>query len=159
MIDVAPNTEERVELNTEERINERIRREIEVRVLYYAQRPEEIDSRLAELDEEWDVERVLETNAGVISLFALGIATFRRRWLVVPAVVAGFLVQHAIQGWCPPVPIIRRMGIRTTKEINHERFALKALRGDFRDMMPEPQADAQSRAGKALQAAELYVWP
>lgn len=159
MIDVAPNTEERVESNTDERINERIRRELEARVLYYAQRPQEIDSRLAELDEEWDVERVLEANAGIVSLFGLGLAVFRRRWLVLPALVAGFLVQHAIQGSCPPAGIVRRLGIRTTKEINHERFALKALRGDFHDLMPENQGDPQTRAGKAIQAAQSYAWP
>jgi hypothetical protein len=159
MIDVAPNTEERVEENTDERINQRIRREMEARVLYYAERPEEIDSRLAELDEEWDVERVLETGAGSISLLGLTLATVRRRWLMLPAFVAGFLVQHAIQGWCPPVAIVRRLGIRTTKEINHERFALKALRGDFRELMPENQGDPRSRAEKALQATEPYAWP
>ncbi|MCA9457611.1 MAG: hypothetical protein KC587_13175, partial [Nitrospira sp.] len=43
-------------------------------------------------------------------------------------------LQHAIQGWCPPVPLFRRMGIRTTHEIQQERHALKALRGDYRDV-------------------------
>jgi hypothetical protein len=38
---------------------------------------------------------------------------------------------HAVQGWCPPVPVLRRLGFRTASEIDHERYALKALRGDF----------------------------
>jgi hypothetical protein len=42
-----------------------------------------------------------------------------------------FLFQHAIQGWCPPVPVLRRLGFRTANEIEQERTALKALRGDF----------------------------
>jgi len=45
--------------------------------------------------------------------------------------VFGFFFQHATQGWCPPIPVFRRMGVRTRREINRERYALKALRGDF----------------------------
>ncbi|WP_291177978.1 hypothetical protein [Gimesia sp.] len=54
-----------------------------------------------------------------------------RRFFALPAVVAGFLLQHAIQGWCPPMPIFRRLGFRTQLEIEMERYALKAMRGDF----------------------------
>ena len=54
-----------------------------------------------------------------------------RRWFLLPGAVAGFLLQHAVQGWCPPLPVLRRLGVRTADEINQERFALKALRGDF----------------------------
>jgi hypothetical protein len=49
-------------------------------------------------------------------------------WLVLPLVVTAFLFQHAIQGWCPPVPILRRLGFRTTYEIEQERRNLLALR-------------------------------
>jgi hypothetical protein len=42
-----------------------------------------------------------------------------------------FLLQHALQGWCPPVPFFRSRGVRTAREIDQERYALKALRGDF----------------------------
>ena len=48
-----------------------------------------------------------------------------------PVIVTAFLFQHAIQGWCPPLPILRRLGFRTAREIDTERTALKALRGDF----------------------------
>ncbi len=48
-----------------------------------------------------------------------------------PGLVTGFFFQHALQGWCPPLPILRRMGFRTSADINEERNALKALRGDF----------------------------
>lgn len=44
--------------------------------------------------------------------------------------VAGFLFQHAVQGWCPPVPILRRLGVRTEAEIFEEITALRTL-GDF----------------------------
>jgi hypothetical protein len=53
------------------------------------------------------------------------------RWFALPAVVAGFLLQHALQGWCPPLPVFRRFGIRTAVEIHEEIVALKTMRGDF----------------------------
>jgi hypothetical protein len=60
--------------------------------------------------------------------------TVNRKWFMLPAGVAAFLLQHAIQGWCPPLSVFRRMRVRTADEINEERFALKAMRGDFADV-------------------------
>ena len=64
---------------------------------------------------------------------ALG-ATVDRKWFIFPAAVAGFLLQHALEGWCPPLPLFRRLGFRTQSEIDYERYALKSLRGDFRNL-------------------------
>ena len=63
-----------------------------------------------------------------------------RRWMLLPLAVGAFLVQHALQGWCPPVEIFRRMGVRTRPEIDREKYALKALRGDFAEVNDSPQA-------------------
>jgi hypothetical protein len=57
--------------------------------------------------------------------------TGRRRLLLLPLGVALFLLQHGLQGWCPPLALFRRRGVRTRREIDLERYALKALRGDF----------------------------
>ncbi len=85
------------------------------------------------MDEEWNIERALEANAAAAMLVGLGLGlTVSRKLLVIPAIVGGFLLQHALQGWCPPVPIMRRLGFRTPSEIARERYALKAIRGDFR---------------------------
>jgi hypothetical protein len=128
-----PATSERVPQNTAEHVNEEIRRTTEenlVRVCAGA--PRSFDRRLRELDEEWDIERTLEANAATAALVGLALgAAVDRRFFLLPAVVAGFLLQHALQGWCPPVPVFRRMGVRTQSEIDEERYALKALRGDF----------------------------
>lgn len=81
------------------------------------------------------MERTLEANAATIALIGLGLGTLvNRRFFMLPAVVAGFLLQHAVQGWCPPVPFFRRRGVRTAREIDVERYGLKALRGDFADL-------------------------
>jgi hypothetical protein len=122
----------RVPSQTDEEVNARIRTAAERRIAYYEQHPGEIPLRLDELDREWDIERTLEANASALALagIALGV-TSDRRWLGLPAAVAAFLLQHAVQGWCPPLPVLRRLGFRTVREIDQERYALKALRGDF----------------------------
>jgi hypothetical protein len=131
-----PSTRQRVPAHTSASVNARIRQETERSVAFYSAHPEEIPLRLRELDEEWDIERAIEANAAVLGFagVALG-ATTDRRWLALPALVTAFLFQHAVQGWCPPVPILRRLGFRTSYEIEEERRALLAARGDF-DHLP-----------------------
>lgn len=154
MARAVPRTQTRVMEQTAEQINRRLRREMEARVSYFAQNPDQIDARLAELEAEWDIERTLQANAAGISLFGILMARHHRKWLVLPLAVAGFLMQHAIQGWCPPIEVFRRAGIRTTKEINDERVALKVLRGDF-DAIDISQMDSsEARAERALEATE-----
>jgi hypothetical protein len=132
--ELIPPTAERVPRQTDEAINEHITRQTEANVAYYATRdPRWLDIRIQELDHEWDIERVLEANAATVSLIGLSLTGFvSRRWLLLPMAVAGFLLQHAVQGWCPPVPLFRRFGVRTQREIEEERYALKVLRGDFK---------------------------
>ena len=131
-----PSTVERVPKHTAEQVNEEIRRQTEERItLVAAEGPAAIERRLKELDDEWDIERMLEANAASVSLLGLALgATVDRRWYLLPTAVGGFLLQHAIQGWCPPIPIFRRLGFRTQPEIEYERYALKAIRGDFRNV-------------------------
>jgi hypothetical protein len=144
-----PSTSERVEHNTADHINRAIRDQMEARVRYFADHPEKIAHRLAELDREWDIERAIEANASTLALAGtlLGI-TRNRFWLLVPVAVSGFLLQHAVHGWCPPVPVLRRLGFRTAHEIERERRALMMLRGDFAH-----RADGGDRARVAIEAA------
>jgi hypothetical protein len=135
----------RVSRNTAEHVNEEIRRRTEEDVArYVAAGPAAIDRRLDELDREWDVERYVETMAPTFTLLGMTLGlTVNRKWFVVPFVVQAFLLQHALQGWCPPIPALRRLGVRTASEIDEERYALKTLRGDFR---------GASGVGEALRA-------
>ena len=122
---------ERVAANTSEPVNEEIRKETEASIEYYRQHPAGIDLRLEDLDREWDIERVLETGSSLLSLTGLGLGIgVNRKWLLLTVVVQGFFLQHALQGWCPPIPVLRRLGFRTAKEIEGERHALLAMRGD-----------------------------
>ncbi|MCB5176712.1 hypothetical protein [Microvirga lenta] len=146
---------ERVAGRTGQNANRRIEARIAESVRWHAEHPDRIDRRLRELDEEWDIERMLEANAATVAFagVALG-ATMDRRWLALPALVSIFLFQHSVQGWCPPLPILRNLGFRTAREIDTERYALKALRGDFGPIGPGPR-NRDTRASHALQAARL----
>jgi hypothetical protein len=124
----------RVEESTPQSINERVRHDTERSIAQtVAAGPRAIEARLMELDREWDVERSLEALASSFTIAGIGLAvTVDRKWLIFPSVVAAFLLQHALQGWCPPLPVIRALGFRTVSEIDRERIALKMARGDFR---------------------------
>jgi hypothetical protein len=125
-----PATAERVRQNTADEVNDQIGRQTRENISYYSRASrQEIDQRLAELDAEWDVERYLETMAPSFTLagLALGV-TVNRKWLIFPAIVQTFFLQHALQGWCPPLPVLRRLGVRTMEEIQEERCALLNFR-------------------------------
>lgn len=100
---------------------------------------DQVDKRLSELDREWDTDRVLETEASAMGLMGLALGAFvNRKWLALPALVAASVLLHAQSGRYPLMPLFRRLGVRTAREIARERYALKALRGDFQDMDAAP---------------------
>lgn len=116
--------------STKQEIDEKTRRNVMDR----ASRPYELGQRIRELEKEWDVERTLEANAATLALTGAVLGTSGyQRFFALTATVLAFLFQHATSGWCPPLPILRKLGVRTQGEIDREKFALKALRGDFRD--------------------------
>jgi hypothetical protein len=147
---MATTTRTRVPENTAPDVNREIRQQTEQNVQRYAASPSEISNRLRELDREWDIERAIEANAAGIAFVGVLLgALVNPWWLLIPALVTIFLFQHALQGWCPPVPILRRMGFRTSYEIERERNALKAIRGDYAGVR-----NAADKATAALAAAE-----
>jgi hypothetical protein len=137
---------DRVREQTSERINTKLDRETEARIHGLAARGDnEIARRIEELDREWDMERLLETNASALVVAGCGMSAIHsKKWLFLPAVVFSFFLQHALQGWCPPVPLFRRLGVRTRQEIDREKHALKALRGDFEGISAEPHKALES---------------
>jgi len=151
-----PSTTMRVPSQTSPEKNEAIRRQTEENVRRYAaDGSQTIQRRLAELDREWDIERALEANAALACLTGLALgAAVNRKWYTLSAAVAGFLLQHAVQGWCPPVPLFRRLGFRTASEIDHERYALKVLRGDFENLSAESARTDRAPVGRVLHAVE-----
>ncbi|HEU0203929.1 MAG TPA: hypothetical protein VFR86_26260 [Burkholderiaceae bacterium] len=105
-----------------------------------------IEQRLHELDREWDVDRAIETEAAAAGLVGLALGTLvRPALLAVPAFVAGAVLVYALTGRYPWLPVFRRLGLRTAREIARERYALKALRGDFEALA---EVDRDSDVGR-----------
>jgi hypothetical protein len=93
---------------------------------------EEISNRIIELEKEWSIERRIELNASILAFIGVILGAFINiYWLILPALVLCFLALHAMQGWCPPIPIMRKLNVRTRREIDWEKFSLKFIRGDF----------------------------
>jgi hypothetical protein len=146
-------TQDRVREHSPDRFNERIDRATQRRVLRAGgESKAALSRRLEQLDQERDMERVLETNAAALALGGVLLGLFaNRKFFVIPCLVLPFLLQHATQGWCPPVPFFRSRGVRTQKEIDTEKSAVKALRGDFAGI--DAQSDPNQRARAAWRAA------
>lgn len=127
---------DRVRSHTATSVNDKIDQKMLAQIKSYAKRsPAEITQHIQKLEKEWDTERVLEANAAVLAFTGLLLGIFvNQNWFWLPGIVLPFLFQHAAQGWCPPLPVIRRLGVRTPHEIDQEKYVLKILRGDFSDV-------------------------
>jgi len=149
-------TTNRVPKHTPEHLNEKILTKIKQNLIYHGTSPEAIGNRLNKLDKEWDIERVLQANASSLVLIGLILGVLVSPWFhIVSFFVGAFLLQHAIQGWCPPIRLFRRFGFRTHAEIAAEHYALRFLRGDFanaKDLKKENPAAA------AEEAFHLFRW-
>ena len=97
---------ERVPRSTAPEINGRIRRQALASLARYRHAPREaVEARLAELKQEWDIERAIEANAASIALIGVILGAFVSPWfLILPAAVCAFLlvnvlVQAALYRW------------------------------------------------------------
>lgn len=124
-----PTSKDRVRHATAPYVNREIDHRTNRNIRRYANSSDEvINRRIEELDQEWDIERALEVNASTLALTGLFLGvTVNKKWFMLPGVVLTFLLQHGLQGWCPPLPLLRRMGVRTRGEIDREKYELKAL--------------------------------
>ena len=126
---IFPPTAHRVALHTRPDINGYIQSDTLRRCEQYRDADgQTLRGRLNELDREWDTERVTETGAGAFVLAGslLGLLG-GRRWALFTGAAGWFLLQHALVGWCPNLPLIRRLGVRTMEEIQLERDILEEL--------------------------------
>lgn len=118
---------DRVRKSTSPDINRRIDVATAYSISHYKRQEKDVIARRIEmLDHEWDIERVLEVNGAALSMAGLFLGfTVNRKWFLLPGVVLPCLLQHGLQGWCPPLPMLRRLGVRTRSEIDREKYALK----------------------------------
>jgi len=140
---------DRVRMHTASAVLRRIDDETVDRVRDYADAgAETVSLRLQELDREWDTDRVIGAEAATTGLLGLALGVlWHRSFLAIPAWAGGTLLVHALSGWYPLLSVLRRRRLRTAREIARERYALKALRGDFADMEQPTDYGAVSRRG------------
>jgi hypothetical protein len=126
--DSTKSSPDRVRKSTAIQVNTAIDHQTDLNIDLYKDRSQaETLARIQTLDNEWDIERLLEVNASTLALTGLILGlTSNRKWLLLPGIVLPFLLQHGLQGWCPPLPLLRRLGVRTRGEIDREKYALKA---------------------------------
>jgi hypothetical protein len=147
------STLQRVPANTRASVNERIRKKLEQRLELYAAHPELRSERLAELEKEWDIERVIQLEGPLTTLTGVLLAWRKDpRWIALPLFAQSMMLLHALQGFYPMLPLFRRMGLRTEQEISSERYALKLMRGDF-ERVARSETPA-ARADVAFEAAQ-----
>jgi hypothetical protein len=144
----------RVRKNTAPDVLRRIDEQISRNVQYYSAQPREtISRRIGELQQEWSIERWLEVNAATIGLTTVVLALTRdRRWALVTCAALGMFLLHGLQGFDPPIPLLRRLGVRTRGEIDREIYALKALRGDSASLTSSTSSVATERSKEAVEA-------
>jgi hypothetical protein len=141
---------DKVRRHTPPRLNQRIDQAMMKRVVEYSRKSkEEISARIRELDQEWDLERIVETGTGTVALTGLLMSGLKsRKWLMVSTVTLGVLLQHSLTRRSLPIKGLRALGIRTRREIEAEKNALRILRGDFDNL--KSVSEESHRAIEAL---------
>ena len=120
-----------VRQSTAPEVNRAIRERTDEAIHSVRRDPDRIRERILAIDAEWNVERALEIATGAASVIGLGLGLRGRRGgLAIALAAQGFLLEHATLGWCPAVPLLRRLGFRTQQEIERERYTLRALLRD-----------------------------
>jgi hypothetical protein len=124
---------DQVRAKTPPEINQAIDIETAAMIRFYAGKTDyEISKRIEKLDNEWDIGRCIEGRAAIVSFIGVILGLKKsKKWLILSIIALTFLLQYAIQGWCPSVALLRRCGIRTRQEIYLEKYALQVLCRDF----------------------------
>ena len=111
---IIPPTTKKAAFHTCSKINQDIRNKTICCVNTYKNSGEAVLSdKIDKLNQEWDTERVLETNAASVVLLS-SIRGYKKKkccWFL--------------------LTVIRKLGVRTAEEINQEKTLFKLIRGDF----------------------------
>lgn len=159
MNSIIPPSTKRVELHTSKKSNCVIREvtlENIEHIINSTKNNTEITERVEELNKEWDTERVLEANAAVFTLLSIVLGfLFSYYWFAFAGFISFFLLVHAVQGWCPPLPLIRKLGVRTPTEIYNEKTSIKLIRGDFQRV----KTDSAVKVLRVVENNFSYFYP
>lgn len=142
--------------STSDEINRRIDRYTEDNIRHYATQPNDIiTDRINILEKEWDIQRLVQSISSGIGLgsIILGVLGSKKWWFITTLATASSGI-HAVRGWSPGTVALRRMGFRTRQEIDREKYALKALRGDFQEISEHKADMLDERIKAAIEATK-----
>ena len=95
--------------------------------------PQAISDRLDQLDREWSAGRMTKAVIGVLIVAGLALTALAGPWwLILPAVGGFFLLQYLFSRTSWLGATFQEIGFRSGADIDQEKFALRALRGDFK---------------------------
>ncbi len=101
-------------------------------------------ARLHQLDRELDQEQALNIGAAVLGFIGAVLSlTVNSAFALLPAIAMATLGHYAAQGWSPAVTLLARLGLRSSSEIDSERYAVAAAVSDRN----EPRMPAMERVG------------
>ncbi len=109
---------------------------------HYYHNKSHIDNRLRHLEIETSIEQIfaLHDVANVTAGVLLSVVSGKKKWLVLPLLVAVAQSVHVMSGVRLGTSLLHQYGFRTKAEIDKEKYALKALRGDFHYEIEVPNA-------------------
>ena len=144
-----------VRQHTPEPVNRRIDERVEACVrAMAAQDRYSHTAYLSKLEQEWDLNRALLVGTSALALSSVALSRKRGSgWLGLGIAACVLALQHGLTGFGPATAVARLLGVRTRSEIDLEKYAVKALRGDF-CRIPIHDAGPLARANAALVAAQ-----
>jgi hypothetical protein len=136
------NEADRIRRFTSPEMLKKIDEQIERNVAFYASQPDEVVAeRMRDLQQEWSVNRCLQAKSAAMGLLGAVLGLFvSKKWALLTVAGFGFLLFRQAD---PRIAALRHLGLRTRSEIDRELYALKAARGDFKNLPAERPAQAQ----------------
>ena len=109
---------------------------------HYYHNKSHISNRLKQLEKETSIEQIFQLHdaANVSAGLLLTVATGKKKWLLLPLLVTVVQSVQAVNGFRLGTALLRKYGFRTKADIDKEKYALKALRGDFHYEIEVPNA-------------------
>jgi hypothetical protein len=106
--------------------------------------PAAINDRLNQLEREWSAGRVAKATLAVLILTGTALAVaVNWWWAILPAAAGLMLLEYLFTRTSWLTKVFREAGFRCGSEIEHEKFALKTLRGDFKHVPTVHDIEAQ----------------
>ena len=97
--------------------------------------PAAIDERLTQLDRAWTAGRAAKAAIGVAVVAGLALGLTVNLWfLLLPIVGGAVLVEYVFSRQSLLGAMFRSMGLPSGADVEQEKLALKALRGDFKHL-------------------------